>query len=42
MWWGAKEHRVPNDQVGPIKRFRLCSFGQKQPLAGKLLVLFLD
>jgi hypothetical protein len=40
--WGAKEHWVPNDQSASIKRFRLRLFGQKQPLASKLLVLFLN
>jgi hypothetical protein len=39
---GAKKHRVSNDQGAPIKRFRLRLLGQKQPLAHKLLVLFLD
>jgi hypothetical protein len=39
---GAKEHRIPNDQSAPIKPFRLRLLGQKQPLAHKLLVLFLD
>jgi hypothetical protein len=27
--WGAKEHRVPNDQSAPIDRVRLRLFGQK-------------